>query len=177
LREIVTTGHSAPIRATKIVAAGKTGTSSRTSDVWFIGFTSRWMATAWIGDDLYQRQLGYKDASFMLSVPMWARFMAAVVGEQPLEEIPWERPPGVKPNDTGGPLKKGFPPPPATLPPDETTAAPSVPAAPPTTPSPAPPTGLLKLKTIRVPGAPVRPLRPGEAPRVALPGNAAPPRR
>src|SRR5439155_10529817 len=37
LREIVTTGHSAPIRATKILPAGNTGTSSRTSDAWFIG--------------------------------------------------------------------------------------------------------------------------------------------
>ncbi|HEY2745458.1 MAG TPA: PBP1A family penicillin-binding protein [Polyangia bacterium] len=112
LREVVTMGHSAPIRATKIIAAGKTGTSSRTSDVWFYGYTSRWMASAWLGDDKYERQLGYKDASFMLSVPMWARFMYAAVGDQPLEEIPWERPPRVKEHDTGGPLKKEFPPPP-----------------------------------------------------------------
>jgi len=112
LREVVTTGHSAPIRATKILSAGKTGTSSRTSDVWFYGFTSRWMTTAWLGDDKYERQLGYKDASFMLSVPMWARFMYVAVGDQPLEEIPWERPAHVKEHDTGGPLKKEYPPPP-----------------------------------------------------------------
>jgi len=112
LREVVTVGHSAPIRATKIIAAGKTGTSSRTSDVWFYGYTSRWMAMAWLGDDKYERQLGYKDASFMLSVPMWARFMYAAAADQPLEEIPWERPHGVKANDTGGPLKSGYPPPP-----------------------------------------------------------------
>jgi penicillin-binding protein 1A len=110
LREIVTQGHSAPIRATKVPAAGKTGTSSRTSDVWFIGYTSAWMTTAWIGDDTYQRQLGYKDASFMLSVPMWARYMYAATKDQPLAEIPWEVPPGVKPSDRGGPLKTGFPP-------------------------------------------------------------------
>jgi membrane carboxypeptidase/penicillin-binding protein len=95
------------------LSAGKTGTSSRTSDVWFIGYTSRWMTTAWLGDDKYERQLGYKDASFMLSVPMWARFIYAAVGDQPLEEIPWERPPSkIKGNDIGGPLKKEFPPPP-----------------------------------------------------------------
>ncbi len=110
LREIVTQGHSAPIRATRIAAAGKTGTSSRTSDVWFIGYTSAWMTTAWIGDDTYQRQLGYKDASFMLSVPMWARYMYGAVKDQPLADIPWETPPGVKPGDHGGPLKAGFPP-------------------------------------------------------------------
>ncbi len=114
LREIVTTGHSGPIRATRILSAGKTGTSSRTSDVWFIGYTSKWMTTAWIGDDTYQRQLGYKDASFMLSVPMWARYMAQVAPPElmPLEEIPWDKPAKVKPTDIGGPLKAGFAPPP-----------------------------------------------------------------
>lgn len=128
LREIVTQGHSAPIRATKIVAAGKTGTSSRTSDVWFIGYTSRWMTTAWVGDDKYDRQLGFKDASFTLSVPLWARYMAEVYGAQPMVEIPWQKPP--RANDIGGPLKKGFAPPPTALP-----GAPG-PAAPP--PSRAP---------------------------------------
>lgn len=112
LREVVTVGHSGPIRATKLIAAGKTGTSSRTSDVWFFGYTSRWMATAWLGEEKYERQLGYKDASFTLSVPMWARFMYAAAHDQPLQEIPWERPPHVKANDTGGPLKKEYPPPP-----------------------------------------------------------------
>jgi penicillin-binding protein 1A len=112
LREIVTNGHSAPIRAIKLPTAGKTGTSSRTSDVWFIGYTSRWMATAWIGDDKYERQLGYKDASFMLTVPMWARFIYAANGEMPLDEIPWEKPPKLKASDIGGPLKPGRPTPP-----------------------------------------------------------------
>ena len=112
LRRIVTQGHSGPIRATKVLAAGKTGTSSHTSDVWFVGYTSKWLTTAWLGDDTYERQLGYKDASFMLSVPMWARFMYQAVGTQPLVEIPWEKPPGLKPKDEGGPLKPGYPPPP-----------------------------------------------------------------
>lgn len=113
LREVVTMGHSAPIRATRVIAAGKTGTSSRTSDVWFVGYTSKWLTTAWMGDDTYERQLGLKDASFTLSVPLWARYMYRAVGTQPLVEIPWELPPGGKPTDRGGPLKPGFPPPPA----------------------------------------------------------------
>ena len=36
---------------------------------------------------------------------MFARYMWEVAGPQPLEEIPWERPRGVKPNDTGGDLR------------------------------------------------------------------------
>ncbi len=115
LRDVVTQGHSAPIRATKIIAAGKTGTSSRTSDVWFVGYTSRWLTTAWIGDDTYERQLGYKDASFTLSVPMWARYLYAANKDAPLLELPADKPEGVKPNDRGGPLKPGFPLPPSVV--------------------------------------------------------------
>src|SRR6185295_3147143 len=84
LRRVVSQGHSAPIRATKLIAAGKTGTSSRTSDVWFVGYTSRWLTTAWVGDDTYERQLGYADASFTISVPMWTRYMYAANREAPL---------------------------------------------------------------------------------------------
>lgn len=157
LRRIVTQGHSGPIRATKVIAAGKTGTSSHTSDVWFVGYTSRWLTTAWMGDDTYERQLGWKDASFMLSVPLWARFMYVATNEQQLEEIPWERPSVVKKNDEGGPLKPGYPPPPQAgvdphgkpyeLPEKLRDAVLT---------SPTPPPGLVPQKTIRVPqpGAP-----------------------
>jgi penicillin-binding protein 1A len=171
LREIVTVGHSGPIRATKVIAAGKTGTSSHTSDVWFIGYTSRWMTTAWIGDDTYQRQLGFKDASFMLSVPMWARYMVHAVGDQPLEEIPWKKPPGVKATDIGGPLKEGFALPPAMAPPDENGKPTVKPATAPPAPSPS---NLVRTKTIRVPGAPPRQLKPGERPAVAVPDGVRP---
>ncbi len=156
LREVVTTGHSAPIRATKLVAAGKTGTSSRTSDVWFFGYTSRWLTAAWMGDDTYQRQLGWKDASFMLSVPLWARYMAEVSENQPLKEIPWDRPAGVRANDSGGPLKPGFPPPPLTLAPP-----PTPPPTGKTFPAGTPPPNLVRPKTVRVMGAPPKPVKPG----------------
>jgi penicillin-binding protein 1A len=169
LREIVTQGHSAPIRAIKIPAAGKTGTSSRTSDVWFVGYTSRWLTTAWIGDDRYERQLGFKDASFMLSVPMWARYMAVAVGDQPLDEIPWTRPEGVKKGDVGGPLKPGFPPPPALgVGPDGKPYALPEKYKGQVLTSPNLPTNLAPQKIVRVPGAPPRPLKPGEAPAVEV---------
>lgn len=112
LRRVVTQGHSRPIRDAKLIAAGKTGTSSRTSDVWFVGHTSRWMTTAWVGDDTYERQLGYTDASFTISVPMWTRYMYAANREAPLVELPQDKPASVKPNDRGGPLLPGFPLPP-----------------------------------------------------------------
>ncbi len=105
LRHVVTKGHAPAIRNAAILAAGKTGTSSATMDVWFIGFTSRWMTSAWVGDDLRERPLGAKDAAFMITVPMFARYINEVAVGQPLREIPWERPPGVKPNDIGGKVR------------------------------------------------------------------------
>jgi penicillin-binding protein 1A len=105
LRHVVTRGHAPSIRSTGLFAAGKTGTSSATMDTWFIGYTSRWMTSTWIGDDLRERPLGHKDAAFMLTVPMFARYMMEVTAGQPLQDIPWARPPGVKADDTGGKLR------------------------------------------------------------------------
>ena len=105
LRHVVTRGHAPSIRSAGLPAAGKTGTSSATMDTWFIGYTSRWMTSTWIGDDLRERPLGHKDAAFMLTVPMFARYMMEVTASQPLQEIPWARPPGVKADDTGGKLR------------------------------------------------------------------------
>ena len=92
--------------APPVYAAGKTGTSSATMDTWFIGYTSRWMTSTWdSGDDLRERPLGQKDAAYMLSVPMFARYITEVTAGQPLHDIPWARPAGVKADDTGGKLR------------------------------------------------------------------------
>ena len=105
LRRVVARGHNPSLRTTGIPAAGKTGTASATMDVWFTGYTSRWMTTTWIGDENRERPLGYKDAAFMLTVPMFARYMWEVTAQQPLQEIPWEKPKGVRGSDTGGTLR------------------------------------------------------------------------
>jgi penicillin-binding protein 1A len=105
LRRVVTDGHNPALRNTGIKAAGKTGTSSATMDTWFIGYTSRWMTSTWIGDDKRERPLGHKDAAFMLAVPMFSRYMWEVGQDQTLQDIPWTRPQGVKANDTGGNLR------------------------------------------------------------------------
>ncbi len=57
-------------------------------DTWFIGYTSRWMTSTWIGDDLRERPLGQKDAAFMLTVPMFARYLTEVTAGQPLVDVP-----------------------------------------------------------------------------------------
>jgi len=105
LRHVVTKGHAPALRSSGLFVGGKTGTSSATMDAWFVGYTSRWMTTAWIGDDRRERPLGFKDAAFMLTVPMTARYLSEVTPGQPLKDIPWDRPPGVKASDIGGNLR------------------------------------------------------------------------
>lgn len=89
LRKVVTSGHADVLRMTRIPAAGKTGTASRTADTWFVGYTSRWLTSAWLGDDHYVRSIGRHDASFSTALPMWARYMFDTARFHPLREIPW----------------------------------------------------------------------------------------
>ena len=107
------------------------------------------MTTTWMGDDLRKRPLGQKDAAFMLTVPMFARYMMEVTAGQPLQDIPWERPAGVKPNDTGGRLR-------TTL--DEiladTQAPPPRPAVPPSQGNKPAPTPAAGKKPPAAPAAP-----------------------
>ncbi len=102
LRQAIKFGFASVLRQTGIKAAGKTGTSSATMDTSFVGFTSRWITTVWLGDDRRIRPLGVDDAAYMTVVPMWSRFMHEVAADHPNEEIPWNVPPGVSKDDRGG---------------------------------------------------------------------------
>jgi penicillin-binding protein 1A len=94
-------GFANVLRATEIPAAGKTGTSSDTHDTTFIAYTSKFTTLVWMGDDRKQRALGKYDAAYMTVVPLWSRYMYEASRQYPQVKIPWEMPPGVKPNDRG----------------------------------------------------------------------------
>ena len=101
LRQAMDHGFAGIVRKTGIRAAGKTGTSSATMDTSFVGYTSKWLTTVWLGDEKRQRPLGLEDAAYMTVVPLWARYMYEVGRDHPNEVIPWQVPPGVKPSDRG----------------------------------------------------------------------------
>jgi penicillin-binding protein 1A len=102
MREVVTHGFSTALRQTEIPVAGKTGTSSATMDLWFVGYTSRWTVATWIGDDVRERPLGRDDAAYMSTLPMYARFIKGASQGLPLEEVPNPVPPGMRASDRGG---------------------------------------------------------------------------
>ena len=125
LREVVTSGTATRVTRVGIPAAGKSGTASgrvqiggvlrdMTTDVWFVGYTSRHAVAAWMGfDDASYRSLGDEEASYTTSIPMWARFMEAFAGDRAYEQIPTYKPPGIlkKVVDAshGGPPIEGLP--------------------------------------------------------------------
>jgi penicillin-binding protein 1A len=98
MREVVTSGIGARAQRIGVPAGGKTGTASKgpdTSDTWFVGFTSRFVTAAWVGDDTYHRSLGDEEASYTTAAPMWTDFMKEVVKDIPHRKLPLSRPPGL----------------------------------------------------------------------------------
>jgi len=98
MREVVTAGIGGQAGRIGVPVGGKTGTASKdtnVTDTWFVGFTSRQITAAWMGDDTYERSLGEEDASYTTAVPMWRQYMTEVVAGVPHEPLPRHRPPGL----------------------------------------------------------------------------------
>jgi penicillin-binding protein 1A len=98
LREVVTAGIGYRASTIGAPAAGKSGTASRrenTTDTWFVGFTSRVVTSAWMGDDTYERSMGLEDASYTTATPLWTDYMKPLVAGVPHDQLPLRRPPGI----------------------------------------------------------------------------------
>jgi penicillin-binding protein 1A len=99
MRDVVTSGIGRGASRIGAPAGGKSGTASKkqnTTDTWFVGFTARFVTSAWMGDDEYERSMGDEEASYTTATPLWTRFMEAVVEGIPHPDaLPEHRPPGV----------------------------------------------------------------------------------
>lgn len=100
MRDVVTNGIAKKASKAGVPAGGKSGTASKgrwTTDTWFVGFTSRWVTAAWVGDDTYERSLGDEDASYTTATPMWTDFMRRMAAGIPHRMVPVRRPEGIRP--------------------------------------------------------------------------------
>jgi penicillin-binding protein 1A len=61
--------------------AGKTGTTDRYTDAWFIGFTPRITCGVWVGRDL-KTPIGRKMSGTEAALPTWIKFMKAYLDAQ-----------------------------------------------------------------------------------------------
>lgn len=99
LRDVVTSGIGRRAQRIGVPSGGKSGTASKnayTTDTWFVGFTSRYVTAAWMGDDTYERSMGDDEASYTTVTPLWADYMESVVKDVPHGTVPAERPPGIR---------------------------------------------------------------------------------
>lgn len=96
LRDVIEngTGRTVRIRGYDGPAAGKTGTTNDAADLWFVGFTPRYVAGIWIGFDTPRPVLNGTAASGgTLAAPVWAEVIKHVTRMDTTEmesEISWD---------------------------------------------------------------------------------------
>ncbi len=93
MRSVVEEGTARSVGArVQRPVAGKTGTSNREKDAWFVGFTPELLAAVWVGFD-DGRSLGHGEAGARSAAPIWADFMAKALAGRPIHDF--VQPPGV----------------------------------------------------------------------------------
>jgi penicillin-binding protein 1A len=87
LNRVVTdgTGQRAALDFTNV--AGKTGTSTGPNDVWFVGFTGKYVAGVWLGND-DNRPMVSGNTGGQLAAPIWHTLMAVAHTDMNIPTIP-----------------------------------------------------------------------------------------
>jgi len=87
MQKVVTdgTGQRAALDFTNVV--GKTGTSTGPKDAWFVGFTGKYVAGIWLGnDDNRAMRNGVTGGQF--AAPLWHDFMTVAHTDMNIRDIP-----------------------------------------------------------------------------------------
>lgn len=95
MRDVVDRGTGSGVRAAglpyAVPAAGKTGTTNESADVWFVGATPDLVAGVWLGFDRPRPVLAGASGGG-LAAPVWGRVMADYYRTHPAP-APWAAPP------------------------------------------------------------------------------------
>jgi penicillin-binding protein 1A len=83
LQEVVKYGTGWRARALKRPAAGKTGTTNKLQDAWYIGFTPDYVTGVWVGFD-DDRTLGKFETGSRAASPIWVNFTTEVLRGKPV---------------------------------------------------------------------------------------------
>jgi len=87
LRGVVERGTGQIVKSLGRPVAGKTGTTNDYANAWFLGYTPRLVTGVWVGYDR-PRSLGREETGGRLAGPIWAAYMARVIGDAPREDFP-----------------------------------------------------------------------------------------
>jgi len=83
LQEVVKYGTGWRARALNRQAAGKTGTTNKLQDAWFIGFTPEYVSGVWVGFD-DDRTLGKFETGSRAASPIWVTFTRDILENKPV---------------------------------------------------------------------------------------------
>jgi penicillin-binding protein 1A len=86
MRGVVQRGTAMRARVLNRPVAGKTGTTSEATDVWFVGFTPNLVAGVWLGYDV-KRSLGDEATGGRLALPVWITFMQKALEDLPSDDF------------------------------------------------------------------------------------------
>ncbi len=93
LHGVVLRGTGRRIRAVGKPLAGKTGTTNKNMDTWFVGFAPDLAVGVFIGFDT-PKSLGRRETGSSVAAPVFRDFMAAALKDKPA--IPFRIPPGIR---------------------------------------------------------------------------------
>ena len=93
LRGAVTRGTGKLVNKLNKTLAGKTGTTNKNTDAWFVGFSSDLVVGVYVGFD-QPMTLGYKETGSSVAAPIFRNFMKKALKNKP--DVPFRRPSGIK---------------------------------------------------------------------------------
>jgi len=84
---VVERGTATRVKVLGRPVGGKTGTTNKTKDAWFIGFTPSVITGVWVGMD-EERSLGPKETGSQAAAPIFISYMREALKGQPPEQFP-----------------------------------------------------------------------------------------
>lgn len=90
---VILRGTGAKARELGKTMAGKTGTTNKSVDTWFMGFSPNLVTGVYVGFDK-PSSLGRAETGASAALPIWKEFMKSALNDKP--DTPFKRPPGVK---------------------------------------------------------------------------------
>ena len=94
LKGVIESGTGRAARGLPVESAGKTGTSDRNMDAWFIGYTPEIVTGVWLGFDKGM-PLGRSETGGKIAAPLWYDFMKRSLKIHPAEKKKFSVPDGV----------------------------------------------------------------------------------
>jgi penicillin-binding protein 1A len=86
LMGVVQRGTATRVQALGRPMGGKTGTTNKTRDAWFIGFTPSMITGTWVGMD-DERSLGGRETGSQAAAPIFISYMREALKNQPVENF------------------------------------------------------------------------------------------